>query len=399
MFFRVAAAWPGLRLGYHIAVPSFVLSVLVFSALLSFAGAWVLPFAFPLHRAAHVHLALAVGVMPLILAAMSHFVPVLTRSREAESAVGVMLLAAWGAGLLAFAQFAGWLLPNAASVAAGAVLLAAAGFVRWAWQRSKAALGSSPHPCLNWYLAALVCLVLALAAVLAMDVWPAQRVLLKRFHLHLNTLGFIGLTAFGTLQVLLPTVVGRPDAQAAQRLRSDLPYAFTGTLLIAIGAVWMPWLAMAGIALWLVPVVRLALAWHRLFRAEILRAHGAAPLLAAALMGFVCALAAGGLHGTGWRDPVAGAHLYIFSFLFPLVSGAAGYLLPLWLCPGRQTAWHAAARTRLTFGSGFRALLFLASGLLLAAGYRWGIYLALAGLAAFLPPVIWVVLGRKNLSA
>ena len=30
-------------------------------ALLSFAGAWVLPFVFPLQRAAHVHLALAVG--------------------------------------------------------------------------------------------------------------------------------------------------------------------------------------------------------------------------------------------------------------------------------------------------------------------------------------------------
>lgn len=382
-------------LGYHIAVPSFVLPLLAFSALLSFAGAWVLPFAFPLQRAAHVHLALAVGVLPLILGAMSHFVPVLTRSREAAPAVGVMLLAAWGAGLLAFAQFAVWLFPLAASVAAGVALFAAAGFARWAWQRGKAALGS-PHPCLHWYLAALVCLMLALAAVLAMDVWPAQRVLLKRLHLHLNTLGFIGLTAFGTLQVLLPTVAGRTDAQAAQRLRSDLPYAFAGTLLVAVGAAWMPWLAMAGMALWLVPVVRLAQAWHR-FRAEILRAHGAAPLLAAALMGFVCALAAGGLHGTGWRDPVAGAHLYIFSFLFPLVSGAVGHLLPLWLRPGRQTAWHTVARARLTFGSGLRALLFLASGLLLAAGYRWGIYLALAGLAAFLPLVLWGLLGRKSL--
>lgn len=383
-------------LGYHVAVPSFVLPLLAFSALLSFAGAWVLPFAFSLQRAAHVHLALAVGVLPLILGAMSHFVPVLTRSREAEPAVGVMLLAAWSAGLLAFAQFAAWPFPFAASAASGAALLAATGFAHWAWRRGKAALGS-PHPGLNWYLAALGCLILALAAIPAMDVWPAQRLLLKRFHLHLNTLGFIGLTAFGTLQVLLPTVAGRPDAQAAQRLRIDLPYAFAGTLLVAIGAAWLPWLAMAGVVLWVVPVVRLVLAWHRLFRADILRAHGAAPLLAAALLGFVCALVAGGLHGAGWRDPVAGAHLYIFSFLFPLVSGAVGHLLPLWLRPGQQTEWHASARTILTFCSGFRALLFLTGGLLLAAGYRWGIYLALAGLAAFLPLVVWVILGRKKL--
>jgi hypothetical protein len=379
-------------------VPSFVLSILAFSALLSFAGAWLLPFVFSLHRAAHVHLALAVGVMPLILGAMSHFVPVLTRSREAESAVGMMLLVVWGAGLLVFAQFAAGLFPFAASVAAGAALLACAAFSRWAWRRGKAALGS-PHPCLYWYIAALVCLILALAAILAMDVWPAQRLSLKRLHLHLNTLGFIGLTALGTLQVLLPTVAGKSDTQVAQRLRSDLPYAFIGTLLIATGAAWLPWLAIAGLVLWLIPVSRLALSWHALFRTEILRANGAAPLLATALAGFACALIAGGLHGAGWRDPVAGAHLYIFAFLFPLVSGAVGHLLPLWLRPGRQTAWHQVARSRLTRGSGARALLFLLSGLLLAAGFRWGIYFALAGLAAFLPLVIWVLFSRKNISA
>lgn len=373
-----------------------MLTGLALSAVAALAGAFMLPWLVVLQRGAHVHLAFAVGILPLILAAMSHFVPVLTRSREAETGVGVMLIVAYGAGLLAFAQFSAVLFPLAASAAAGMALLAVAGFFLWAWQRGKAALGS-PHPCLNWYLAALGCLMLALAAIHAMDVWPAQRLLLKRFHLHLNTLGFIGLTAFGTLQVLLPTVAGKQDMKAVQRLRNDLPYAFAGALLIAVGAAWAPWLAMAGMMLWLVPVVRLALAWHSLFRAEILRVHGAAPLLAAALAGLVCALAAGALHGAGWRDPVAGAHLYVFSFLFPLVSGAVGHLLPLWLRPGRQTEWHATARARLTFGSGIRALLFLASGLLLAAGYRWGIYLALAGLAAFLPLVIRVVLGRKNL--
>lgn len=373
-----------------------MLTGLALSAVAALAGAFMLPWLVVLQRGAHVHLAFAVGILPLILAAMSHFVPVLTRSREAGAGVGIMLLAAWSAGLLAFAQFSAVLFPLAASAAAGMALLAVTGFFLWAWQRGKAALGS-PHPCLNWYLAALVCLMLALAAIPAMDVWPAQRLLLKRFHLHLNTLGFIGLTAFGTLQVLLPTVAGKQDMKAAQRLRNDLPYAFAGALLIAVGAAWAPWLAMAGMVLWLVLAVRLALAWHSLFRAGILRVHGAAPLLAAALAGLVCALAAGGLHGAGWRDPVVGAHLYVFSFLFPLVSGAVGHLLPLWLRPGRQTEWHATARARLAFGGGIRALLFLASGLLLAAGYRWGIFLALASLAAFLPLVIRVVLGRKSL--
>lgn len=58
-----------------------MLPALVFLALVAFAAA--LLWAPHAGRAAVLHLILAVGAMPLIFGAMSHFIPVLTRTRAA----------------------------------------------------------------------------------------------------------------------------------------------------------------------------------------------------------------------------------------------------------------------------------------------------------------------------
>ena len=233
------------------------------------------------------------------------------------------------------------------------------------------------------WLAALLCLGASLLAILAMTVWPEQSLALKRLHLHLNLFGFVGLTAVGTLQVLLPTAAGHPDPQVAIRLRNDLPAAWGGTILIAMGAAWMPPLSWLGLVLWLMPLIRLMRVWLARFRTEIFCRNGAVPLLAAALQGFFLALVAGSAHGAGWIDSTCVAHLFVFSFLFPLVSGAAGQLLPLWLRPGQQTEWHVRARQRLTFAAGARAALFLVAGLLMLADFKWASWLALAALLPF----------------
>jgi hypothetical protein len=86
----------------------------------------------------------------------------------------------------------------------------------------------------------------------------------------------------------------------------------------------------------------------------------------------------------------------VFSFLFPLVSGAAGQLLPLWLKPGQQTAWHERARLRLTYASGLRAMLFVAAGLLVLAGFKWAIWLALAALLPFAAAAFSLLRERRN---
>lgn len=366
-----------------------ILTSLALAALLAMAGAMVLPLAADLHRAAHVHLAFALGVMPLIMGAMTHFVPVLTRGRGAGRGVEALALVAWlgGALILAFLAFS---LPVAVRGLAAVIgLCAAIGLAAWQYRRGRAALGG-PHPGLRWYLAALACLGASLLAVLAMTQWPQHFLALKRLHLHLNLFGFVGLTAVGTLQVLLPTAAGRPDPGAAGRLRADLSAALAGTLLIACGAAWLPFLSWPGLALWLFPLGRMGRAWVKLYRGQVLAWHGAVPLLATALAGFSLAVVAGAAHGAGWIDSTGLAHCYVYAFLFPLVSGAAGQLLPLWLRPGRQTPWHELARRRLTHASAARAILLLAAGVLVLAGQRWGGVLAVSALLPFVLAAIWI---------
>jgi hypothetical protein len=244
-----------------------------------------------------------------------------------------------------------------------------------------------PHPCLAWYEAALASLVVALLAILASAIWPQQTIALHRLHLHLNTLGFVGLTAVSTLAVLLPTVAGRPDRDVGPRLRRDLPWAVGGTLLVAIGAAWFGPLAWVGGALWAVPLVRLGTSWLRLYRAEILALHGAAPLLAAALAGLALSMVFGAISAI----PAAGvfratepALAFVSGFMLPLVSGAASQLLPVWLRPGVQSSWHSGLRDRLGRWGGVRAALFCLGGIAAGIGREWGLLLGAATLIWFL---------------
>lgn len=355
--------------------------ILVLMAVASFAIAVALPLLHSLPPAAHTHLALAAGIMPLILGAMTHFVPVLTRSAAAPLGVRPIPLLAMAAGMLAFFSFAAS--NQIYYFSALIVLVTSAIFAAWIIRRANNAIGK-PHPCLYWYLSAIVCLALAIAAVLAMALWPEQRLALKRLHLHLNTLGFIGLTAIATLQVLLPTAVGRPDPQAAARLRRDLKWALGGTLLISAGAAWFMPLVWPGTVLWMIPLIHSGKAWLAIYSQEIRQFHGATSSLAAALTGFFIVLLLGVLHAGGILNSIDTAHAFILAFLFPLVTGAVSQLFPIWARPGPQTAWHALVRRRLGACGGCRAALFLAGGLLVGLGWRGGLVFSIAALIAFL---------------
>lgn len=333
------------------------------------------------------HLVFAVGIVPLILAAMLHFVPVLARAKTPPRSVRAIPMAALCGGLLVAGYFAApqWL-ANGLFLGSAIIVVAVAALAAWSLRLRIRAIGA-PHPCLDWYLAAMACLCIALAAVLAGQFIPSQRAALRLLHLHLNTLGFIGITALGTLQVLLPTSAGKPDPAAAPRMRRQLKWAGGGALVIACAAGWHPWLAWAG----LIPLALIALGitsvWRKLYAREILAWHGATPSLAVALLGFAATLLLGAVHGShaGPLNPVA---MFIVAFLMPLVTGAASQLLPLWLRPGRQTPWHLAARQHLGYGSALRALFFLAAGTMLGFGHHWAWGLALLGAVSFLVRII-----------
>lgn len=355
------------------------LPALVIAALVVFAAALL---AAPhVSRAASLHAILAIGAMPLIFGAMSHFIPVLTRSRAAPGALTVVPLLALAGGTLAVA---GFMLPERDHALAGGALLAlfsAATLLVWSRTRRSAMLGA-PHPGLAWYDAALGCLIGALLAVLASLVCPSQSLALRRLHLHLNVLGFIALTAVGTLAVLVPTAVGRPDPQAAVRLRRDLPWALAGTLVIATGAAGWHGLSWAGAALWAIPLLRLSSAWLRAYRAALFAWHGATPLLGAALGGLAASLAFGAVApSVHTLEPSA---VFVVGFLLPLVCGAASQLLPVWLRPGVQGAWQGHLRARLGRWNGLRAVLFAGAGIASGFGLRWPLLVAAATLGWFL---------------
>lgn len=358
-----------------------MLVTLALTAVASFVGAVVLSFFQVLPPAATIHLALAVGIMPLIVGAMTYFVPVLSLSTTAHMGVRLIPLLLLVAGALVFFSFVES--DQAYVFAAYFALAATAAFAAWIVRRADRAVGK-PHPCLYWYLGAIACLILALLAVSGMVLWPEQRQALKRLHLHLNTLGFIGLTAVSTLQVLMPTVVGRPDSQAAARLRQHLKWALGGTLLVAVGAAWCKPLAYPGIALWMIPLVQLGRAWITLYFREIRQPNGAAASLAAAYSGFVAMLLFGALHAYGILNSTEATLAFILVFLLPLVSGAVSQLLPIWVRSGPQTVWHAQLRQQLGAGAGYRAMLFLAGGLAVGLGWRSGLLLSMAALIVFL---------------
>ena len=361
-----------------------MLPVLVFLALAAFAGA--LLWAPQAGRAAYLHLILAAGAMPLIISAMSHFIPVLTRTREAGTSFGLVPVLALAGGALAVASLA---FPGLAwGRNAGALLaLSGAGALLFWSRRRRLSMVGKPHPGLAWYEAALGCLMLALVLIIAASIWPQHWTEFRRLHLHLNTLGLIGMTAVGTLAVLMPTVAGRPDPEAGQWLRRYLPWAFAGTLLTAAGSAWSALLSLPGFALWAIVLLRMGARWLRLHRKEILALHGAAPPLAIALAGLMFSMVLGAavaITPAGSPPDFDPAAAFVAGFLFPLVTGAASQLLPVWLRPGVQNTWHAELRHRLGRHGGIRSVLFLSGGIVAGLGMGCGLLLGLLPLLWFL---------------
>lgn len=360
-----------------------MLIYLGFSAVTVFLATFLLLFFGTPSFLAAAHLVFAVGILPLIFGAIAHFVPVLTRGSRAHRLVLLSPLLIQCAGLLVFLHFYGVVGAGALHAAAGSVLLIAVVFAAWLLFRALHTLGK-PHPGWRWYLAAIIFLSLSLLLVPVMAMWPAAHHELRLVHLHLNTLGFIGLTAIGTLQVLLPTVLSGPDAEAAARLRSDLPFAVAGVLGVALGsALWLP-LALLGALVLLVVAVRPGLSWRRRYGVRKIINNGASVALVASLSGFLLLILLGFAHAFNWLDATYAVPAFIVLFLLPLVSGALSQLLPVWRYPGPHSLARESMRIALIRGGGVRSVFFIAGGVILAAGNSEGIWLAAAGILSFL---------------
>lgn len=313
------------------------------------------------------HLAFAVGIVPLIFAAMSHFVPVLTRTGDPGQWIARVPLFAQLAGAMAVAAMQG-IVPYGLLHAAAAVdLLLAAILLNWMAARARAALGS-PHPGWRWYGAALGCLMLALLAALLMPLLPSYWKALRLFHLHLNTLGLVGLAALGTLPVLLPTALGKPDPEAAGWLRRRLWLVAGGALVVATGAAVVWPFAAPGAALMLVAALGLVGQWVRRFGLRAMLADGVAASLLAAVAGLLITLAAGVAHGAGLMPGRPALLAWGAGFLLPLVTGALSQLLPVWRWPGPAIPARHLMRQKLAASGVWRAVMFLSAAIALLAG-------------------------------
>ncbi len=344
-----------------LATASLTLLAVFGSALLALAGVGS-----PLAVA---HLAFAVGIVPLIFAAMSHFVPVLTRTGDPGPWVARLPASAQLAGLLAVCAMQGWLARGWLHLALALDLLLALWLLAWIATRARAALGA-PHPGWRWYGAALGCLMLALAAILLQSAIPSHWQALRLFHLHLNTLGLVGLAALGTLPVLLPTALGKFDPEAGSWLRRRLWLVTGGVLLISGGAV-IGWpFAVSGAVMMLVAVLGLVVQWIRRFGMAALFADGVSASLISAVAGLLLTLLSGVAHGTGFMGGRQTLFAWGAGFLLPLISGALSQLLPVWRWPGPSTPERALMRQRLAVTGTWRAGLFFAAELLLLTGFK-----------------------------
>jgi hypothetical protein len=311
------------------------------------------------------HAIFAAAALPLMMAAMLHFVPVLTRSGRPSLGLRWLPWVGWLAGALVLAVFSGvvpratlWL---AAALDAGSAVVLGV----WIMRRRRQALGPA-HPGVTWYLAALAMLLVGMGSVAGMLMGGAYG-FWRNLHLHGNLFGWIGLTALGTLAVLLPTAVGRADASAARRLASDLKWALPGVALIALGAAAGVSGAAAAGGLCLVAVIaRQFLAWKSAFGLDAL--SGAAGSLFLGSWFLLLTLVGGIAHGLGVLASPPPAASFIQGFLLPLVTGALAQLLPVWCYPGVGTPERDTFRRALGTHATVRGVVFFFAGCLQWAG-------------------------------
>lgn len=340
------------------------------------------------------HVLFAAGVLPLILGAMLYFVPVLTRSTPAHGMILLIPPVAFALGLGVVVALSGYadLLP----LLAGGILLLVCIEIVWMLRRRVRVLGT-PHPGIDWYVYALVSLAFALAMIVSRAFWPEQWVIARNVHLHLNLFGFLGLTAIGTLRVLLPTVLGEADPASALFLRRQLPVAAFAALAIAFGAAFWKPLAILGTLAWLWTVVQLLIAM-RTRRGRWLHWHAASTSLMVAGLGWTLLLLAGIAHALGYVASDALFAVLIFGFLLPLVTGATSHLLPVWRWPGRATPAQARMRQRLTQFSAARAGAFWISAAAGFAGYEYFFVPGVLALASYLVQVLTAFISVRSVN-
>jgi nitrite reductase (NO-forming) len=215
-----------------------------------------------------------------------------------------------------------------------------------------AARGRRFAPTVRYYYVAAAALVLGATAgaALAVGVTPRWQPRLFTVHVHLNLLGWVTLTVFGTQYTLWPTALRtRMVAGLESAARRCLPTCTVGLGLIVVGVLTaIRPVTLAGVLLYLAGTVLLLDPFLRTARQR--PPHSPATwMLAAGMLWLVIALAvdAAAVVSTGDPQALAG-HVeslvpwFLSGFVVQVLLGALTYLLPVVLggppAIGRRTA-------------------------------------------------------------
>jgi len=288
------------------------------------------------------HIIFTLGIIPLILGAIIYFTPVLTRTQTAPPQIFLFPVLALVAGILVVSRLYG-VITIPFMIPALLLNVVIIGLSYWMVQRQKKCLGT-PHPCFYWYLAALGCLFVAVTVMGLTHWFPEHWQVFKRFHLHLNILGFIGLTAFSTLQVLLPTTAQYSDKETGKRLQQDLKFAVIAVILLSIGIMLES--AVLGIIGGIVYMAVVARFLWCLYDKPCWK-NQPSQLLSLTLVHFFILLLFGLLHSLYLAVPDNTILLFFTLFLIPLIIGASSWLLPLWWYAPQERDKQLATRTSL----------------------------------------------------
>lgn len=314
-----------------------------------------------------VHVPLLGAASAAMLIWTQHFADTLLRRPAPIGRPGLaarLALHSAGAGLVVV----GMLLPSLPIVIVGAATVSAAvvGQAVLLFVQLRRALPARFAPLVHYYVTAGVVFLGGIALGVAMRASddPDVRDRVVTAHIALNAFGWVGITALGTLILLWPTVLhARMKDSVDRAARHALPALAGGVALAGAGPLLnLRWLVTAGMAIWLVGAVRIAVeGWHQA-RAmppgtftgwSLASAFGWLLVSAGALAGLA-------LIAPGWTGLREGYLIIlvplVVGFGFQLLIGAFSYLLPV-VAMGSPRGAKAAAEV-LDRGAAFRVSAF-----------------------------------------
>ena len=228
----------------------------------------------------------------------------------------------------------------------------------------RAALPARFAPLVRYYVAASVIFLGGIALGSLMPVFPALADRFVTAHIILNAYGWIGLTAFGTLVLLWPTVLhARMPDTADAAARHALPILVAGLLIAATGPlVNVQPLITLGMVVWLAGASLLAIEAANEWRAMPPGTFAGWSLAAAFVWVVIAGIALGvqALTAPAWA-PLRADYLMVLGplvvgFAVQLLTGAMSYLLPV-VALGSPAAAKAAGGV-LDRGAAFRVAAF-----------------------------------------